>query len=213
MKLQPQATLGAPFGVASPIAGFRSDSVVLRERSDFGCVLLTAAVDAAEVRSLVSAVADVDLPLAAGMTKTCAGRTALWLSPRSWLIHCDIEDEVGLVARVNVTFPDKLVHAVGFTDALCWLELSGAAAHDLLTEGTFLSLERGGLPIGRGKRTLIAQIVAIVIRERESVWLIAVERSRARYFVEWLNAGTESREPPLQSCRDLHKRVTHGTED
>jgi heterotetrameric sarcosine oxidase gamma subunit len=195
MKLQPQATLGASFGFASPIVGFRSDGLVLRERSDIGCVLLTAAVDAAEVGSLLSAAADVDLPLRAGRIKTCGECTALWLSPRSWLVHCALEDEVGLVERVNAIFPDKLVHAVGFTDALCWLELSGAAALDLLTEGAFLSLERGGLPIGHGKRTLIAHLAAVIIRERESAWLVAVERSRARYFAQWLSASAESREP------------------
>jgi heterotetrameric sarcosine oxidase gamma subunit len=78
---------------------------------------------------------------------------------------------------------------VPFTDALCWFELSGDGALDLLTEGSFISLERGGLPVGRAKRTLIAQIAAVVVRRSESVWQVAVERSRSKYFVDWLSAA------------------------
>jgi heterotetrameric sarcosine oxidase gamma subunit len=137
-----------------------------------------------------------------GTIATAEGRAALWLTPRSWLIHCAPEEEVALADRVNRASPDMLVHAVPFGGALCWLELSGRrsgpgtgtstaadAALELLTEGGFVSLERGGLPVGRSKRTLIAQIGVVVIHQNESVWLIGVERSRARYFAQWLTAA------------------------
>jgi heterotetrameric sarcosine oxidase gamma subunit len=189
MKLQAQSTLGAPFGVAATVPGFTSRNAVLRELADIGCVLLTAAVDNAEIAASASAVAGVDLPLVHGMIKTGVGRLALWLSPRSWLVQCGLEEEVDLIARLNATFPDKRAHATGFTDYLCWFELSGAASLDLLTESTFVSLERGGLPVGHAKRTLIAQIAAVVIRKSENAWMIAVERSRARYFADWLSAS------------------------
>jgi heterotetrameric sarcosine oxidase gamma subunit len=196
MKLKPQATLGAPFGSASPVRGFISNSATLYERSDIGCVLLTAAVDSAAIVPSASAAAGVGLPLAPGKFERepapGPGRTALWLSPRSWLIHCGIEEEIKLAASVNASFPDKLVHAVPFTDHLCWFELSGASSPELLTEGTFLSLEPGGLPVGHAKRCLIAQVAAIFVHESDSVWLIAVERSRARYFADWLTAAATS---------------------
>jgi len=191
MKLQPQATLSAPFGAAAPVTAFSSSNAVLRERADIGCVLLTSAVDNAEVLTSASAAAGVDLPRDPGMFRTGAGRLALWLSPRSWLIHCAVEAEAGLIARLNAVFPDKLAHAAAFTDYLCWFELSGAMSLDLLTEGTFLSLERGGLPVGHAKRTLIAQIAAVIVRKGPSDWLIAVERSRARYFADWLGAAAK----------------------
>jgi heterotetrameric sarcosine oxidase gamma subunit len=172
-----------------PVSGFCSDRALLRERADIGCVLITNAVDSDGILLSAGEAAGVDLPLVSGMTHTGPRRVAIWLTPRSWLLLCDIEEESPLVARLNGTFPEKPVHAVSYTDCLCWFELSGTASLDLLTEGSFLSLESGGLPIAHAKRTLIAQIAAVVVRESELVWSVAVERSRARYFVDWLIAA------------------------
>jgi heterotetrameric sarcosine oxidase gamma subunit len=158
---------------------------LLRERTDIGCVLLTSAVPTAQIIGSAIQASGVELPLVPGAIKTGVGRAALWLSPRSWLIHCGIEEETRLVCGLNQAFPDKLAHAVPYTDQLCWFELSGQAGLDLLTEGGFVSLDRGGLPVGHAKRTLIAQIAVVLVRESERDWLVAVERSRARYFVEW----------------------------
>ncbi len=189
MKLQPQATLGAPFGAARLVAGFKTNGVSLRERADIACVLVTAAVNA--IAAAASAAAGVELPLRAGEIRTREGCSAWWLSPRSWLIHCRIEDELVLVRRLNSAFPDKEVHAVPFTDALCWLELFGVESQEALTEGGFLSLEpRGLFDQRRVKRTLIAGVAVIVVHERENVWLVGVERSRARYFADWLSENS-----------------------
>lgn len=188
VRLQARSSLGAALGTAGAVAGFKVDRVSLQERADIGCVLVTAAVEGASVLSAVSEVARVELPSMPGRFGRAGGRMALWLSPRSWLIQCRLAQEGVLVGGINGAFPDKLVHAVPFGDALCWLELSGATAGDLLREGGFLSLERDGLGVGRAKRTLIAQIAVIVVHESESVWVVGVERSRARYFARWLGA-------------------------
>lgn len=194
MTLQLQSALGAPFGAASTVSGFSSDNALVRERADIGCILLTTAADSADIAASASQAAGLELPVIPGMINAALRRKAIWLSPRSWLIHCRVEEEDELLAHLNAAFPDKLAHAAAFTDYLCWLELSGAAALDLLTEGTFLSLERGGLPVGHAKRTLIAQVSAVVVHESESVWLAAVERSRARYFADWLIAAAGDRD-------------------
>jgi heterotetrameric sarcosine oxidase gamma subunit len=99
-----------------------------------------------------------------------------------------VEEEMELVSQLNSVFPNKCAHAAAFTDHLCWLEFAGAASLDFLLEGTFLSLERRGLPVGCAKRTLIAQVATIVVRESKNRWLLAVERSRAAYFIDWLIA-------------------------
>jgi len=194
MNLQPDSALQAPFRGTLPVTGFNSARAVLLERADIGCVLLTAAVDGAAVIVAGSAAAGVDLPSVAGLITRADGRTAMWLSPKSWLIRCDVEEERGLVGRIRKAFPDHLCHATVFTDALCWFELSGPGSLELLTEGSPISLERNGLPVGGAKRTLVAQVAAIVVRERENGWLIAVERSRSRYFANWLSAAAASRE-------------------
>jgi heterotetrameric sarcosine oxidase gamma subunit len=166
--------------------------VIVRERADIGCVMLTSAVEGLEIAAAASAAAGVELPRDSGAVGSGGGLAALWLSPRCWIIRCAIDEEPDLVARLSSAFPDKLAHATVFTDSLCWLELSGARALELLTDGGFVSLERDGLPVGHAKRTLIAQVAALVVRERESTWLVAVERSRARYFVTWLKAACAS---------------------
>ena len=186
MKLEPQSTLGGAFGATSIVSRFQCDNTTLRERADIGCVLLTSAVHGDETVNSAIRACGVEIPLVPGAVQTAAGRAALWLSPRSWLIQCGVEEEAQLVARLNAAFPDALARAVSLTDALCWFELSGPGSLALLTEGGFVSLERDGLPVGHAKRTLIAQVAAVVSRESQVSWLIGVERSRARYFVEWL---------------------------
>ncbi len=184
MKLEAQSALGAPFGRARPVVGFKTNGVSLRERADIGCVLLTA------VEAGISTAAGVDLPTAPGETRARESRTALWLSPRSWLIRCRVDEEPALAECLNAAFPNKRAHAVPFTDALCWLEIFGVESQECLTEGGFLSLEPGGLPVGHAKRTLIAGVPVTVVHERESVWIVGVERSRARYFADWLNENS-----------------------
>lgn len=189
MRLCAQSTLGAPFGSGSRAAGFPYIGLVLRERADVGCVLLTAAVDVDEIVTSASAATGVDLPLIPGAIKTSEGRLALWLSPRSWLIQCSISDENAFVTRVNGAFPGKLIHATSFTDQLCWLDLYGQQSTNLLRQGGFVSLERNCLEIGHAKRTLLASIPVVVVRKASAAWLLGVERSRARYFADWMSAS------------------------
>ncbi len=185
MKLEAQSALGAAFGTARPVVGFKTNGVSLRERSDIGCVWLTVTETGVSF-----AAAGMDLPLAPGEIRAHGGRTALWLSPNSWLIQCHIEEEYALAMRLNAAFPDKRAHAVPFTDGLCWLEIFGVESQECLTEGGFVSLELGGLAVGHAKRTLVAGVPAMVVHERESVWIVGVERSRARYFADWLNENS-----------------------
>jgi len=64
--------------------------------------------------------------------------------------------------------------------------LSGRGSSGLLKQGAFLSLERDGLAADHAKRTAVAGIAAILVRRGDDVWLVGIERSRARYFVDWL---------------------------
>jgi heterotetrameric sarcosine oxidase gamma subunit len=186
MKLQARSVLDGSFGSANELRGFAAQKATLTELSDMGCVLFTVASLSTDVVDSASNAAGVELSVNPGEVKIAAGRAAIWLSPRSWLIQCGVNDEANLMAALNEAFPDKIAHAVSFTDALCWFDVSGEAALELLTEGSFISLERGGLSISHAKRTLISQIAAVVVRQSESVWQVAVERSRAVYFVDWL---------------------------
>ena len=111
------------------------------------------------------------------------GGIVFWLTARSWLIHCDPALETEILGRIAESLPDKLAHGRSLTDAVCWMELSGPVSLDLLTEGGFVSLERGGLPVRHAKRTLIAHVGVVLVHRAEDRWLIGVERSRARMSV------------------------------
>lgn len=189
MKLRPESTLGMQFDSGCVISSSALDGLELSERADIGCLLLTAGCEAQDVVDRVSVAARVHLPMTARIVDTTTEHLALWLSPRSWLVQCRVGEEIELVSRVNAAFPDKRLHAALFTDYLSWFNFRGDGAEELLQEGSFISLERNGLSVGRSKRTLIAGIAAVIVRQTELAWLIAIERSRARYFVDWLEAA------------------------
>ncbi len=184
MTLQPRTVFGTEFGARPPVPGFSANQATLLERSDIGCLLVNSAIDAAAVASALGA-AGFAVPRQAGAVVDTPTHSILWLSPRSWLVQCPVGEADGIAERINAAFPDKRVHAALFTDYLCWFELSGVESAALLAEGAFISLERGGLPVGHAKRTVIAGVAAVVVRESEHGWLLGVERSRARYFADW----------------------------
>jgi len=164
--------------------------VKCREHADTGCLLLTSAVDGAQTAAALEACLSATLPRGPGAVTRAGDRIAIWLSPRSWLFVCDPAEEAALAVRVAARFPDRLAHASAFTDFLCWFSLEGRRAEDMLRQGSFISLARGGLSIGHAKRTPINGVPSIVFHEAAETWRIAVERSRAAHFRNWLDSLT-----------------------
>jgi heterotetrameric sarcosine oxidase gamma subunit len=206
MKLEAKSLFGKTPGVSATVLDFvASDSTTtLRERAEIGCLFVNCAVDLSVLASPLGEAADCIVPLEAGSLTEAHSRRILWLSPRSLLIHCPVDEEWPLARRINEAFPEKRAHAALFSDCLCWLELSGPQAFDLLAGGGFVSLDRAGLAVGRVKRTKLAGVAAIVLHEHFQSWLIAVERSQAIYFAEWLRAmaghSAFIERKPDQSC-------------
>jgi heterotetrameric sarcosine oxidase gamma subunit len=203
MKLQSRSVFGATFGESSvlsesgagekssthePATGTFATETVLLERADIGGVLVNSTRDALMAVAELRAAMGLWFPHDAGAITEDPLCRILWLTPRSWLIQCSVADESMLTGRINAVYPDKSVHAVLFGDYLCWLELCGPYALDLLSEGGFLSLEPGGLAVGHAKRTVLAGVAVVLLRERVETWLIGVERSRAVYIANWLRA-------------------------
>lgn len=186
MILSPISALGEPFGNAAPVTGVDLDGVSVRERADFGCILCSAAVDPATVSCRLSGIISLEWPRCAGAFASDSRCTAIWLSPRAWLIQCRLEDEWPLVREIEARFSDKTVHACLFTDYLGWLELAGPSVPHVCAQAGFISLESGGLPVGHAKRTLFADIPAVVVHRSSHDGLVGVERSRLRYLVDWL---------------------------
>lgn len=194
MKLEPQSVFGAVFGVSSTVLEFPTSSTTLAERSDIGCILVNCAIEMEAVAAHLEEAIGMALPRAAGATVHSEHKTALWLTPRSWLIQCQVDHELQLASLINTAFEDKSIHAALFTDYLCWMELRGPQAWELLADGGFISLELDGLPSGNAKRTLLAGIPVIVVHNSSDEWTIGIERSRAQYFVDWMREAAAARE-------------------
>lgn len=179
-------------GVKKPLPPLQADDVKLTELGDGGAVMCTAATDASEVAERLAGVVGCPLPMQHGETGMEADRQAIWMTPRSWLILCTPDDEYVIVDQIRAAFPDHLAHGAPFGDYLCWLSLAGVNAENLLRQGGFLTLAPTGFPVGQAKRTMLAGLPAVILRDGSESWRIGVERSRAAYFLNWLQTLTLS---------------------
>lgn len=192
MRLEPSSALDGGPGEDAASARVSPPIGRLRDRRDQGCVLCTAAVEVVGSGvptgpfERLCAALSLALPTRAGAVEQDGERMALWLTPRSWLVLCPAEQESALCQAVTEAYPERLVLASRYSDQLCWIELNDEGAEDALRQGGFLTLRVGGLPLGHAKRTLIAGIPVVLLRLAATCWLLGVERSRARYFVDWL---------------------------
>lgn len=178
--------LGNPCGGVFELRGLDCGDVRVSELTDRGAVLCSVAGAPGPEAPRLSQLLACPLPEHSGQSGRVGEREAIWLSPRSWLVLCARDDEMGITAAVAAAWPDRFVHAAPYGDALCWLSLSGADAEAALRQGGFLTLDAGGFPVHNAKRTLLASIPALLIRDGVDTWRIGIERSRARYFTGWL---------------------------
>jgi heterotetrameric sarcosine oxidase gamma subunit len=188
MMLQALSPMGFPFGASTLVRGGCREGLSVSECSDFGCVLLTATVDIIDFHEDLLRLTGVEFPLLQGSVAQADGRYVVWLSPRSWLVLCRLDDEPKLLDSINTHFPDRAIHASAFSDYLCWLSLEGEAAEDALRQGGFISLANEGLAAGCARRTLMAGIPVIIHRKTAIHWMIGIERSYALYFSDWLES-------------------------
>lgn len=188
MMLHALSPMGFPCGAPTLVRGGFREGLSVSECSDFGCVLLTATVDITDFQQELLRLTGVELPLLSGLVVQADGRYVVWLSPRSWLILCRLDEEPKLLDSINSNFPCRSIHASAFSDYLCWLSLEGEAAEDALRQGGFISLANDGLPAGCARRTLMSGIPAIIHRKTAIKWMIGIERSYASYFSQWLKS-------------------------
>ncbi len=190
MMLESLSPLGASSG--QPFALPDIERIKASERSDIGAVLVTTTMPGKEVAAIVGSALGCTLPLAHGKTFEENNKRAIWLSPRSWIILCIPADESVLINAAIQSFPDYSVHASRFSDALGWISLEGESVEDLLRQGSFVTFNPAGLAPEHAKRTLLAGIPAVILRETDTLWTISVERSRTRFLVDWLSGLTQS---------------------
>ena len=136
------------------------------QRSDVGAVLITTVGQTAVQADALAKTIGRKLPSTYGKIESFMGYPAIWLTPCSWIILCAQGSEGELLDSVSRDFPDRTAHASLHSDALGWITLEGKMAESLLRQGSFLTLESSGIPVGSAKRTPVAGIPAIIIREK-----------------------------------------------
>ncbi|MDQ2067790.1 sarcosine oxidase subunit gamma family protein [Xinfangfangia sp. CPCC 101601] len=190
MSILAKSAFGNLHGSSHALASVHRHDI--HDRADLAAVLVVATDDdaAAELASI-----GLTVPTGAGPMVAQDGLQAIWLSPRSWVIQCAPEAEMALVARINAAFDDRRITASLFGDHLAWIEISGADPQALLRRGGFVSLDAGGIAPGSAKRTLVAEVNVILCHIEPGRLLAGVERSRARYFVDWLKQAAKEPSP------------------
>jgi len=196
MTLEARSALGGFAGLARLVSGFGGPGAgaELIERADIGCLLCSASVEPGPHLAAIERIAGIMPPVGPGRVVVSGLRQAIWVSPRSWLLLCPLGDEEDILWSFADNFAGREIHACRYSDQLCWLELCGAGAEDLLRVGSFLSLDGKGLEAGFARRALLAGIAPIIYREEASRWLLGVERSSARYLVDWLVAASQQKD-------------------
>lgn len=188
MTFTPLSALGYEFGLRHELPAPAWEGISFQERADIGCILLTLATHDPSALEKAENTLGCRLPRESGTVLACDDFTGLWLSPRHWLLLCLQVREGGLVAAVETAFPGHEAHASAYSDSLCWLSLDGDDVEELLKQGGFVTLADGGLATGHARRTRLCGIAVVLYHAAPTRWLVAVERSRARYFLDQLGS-------------------------
>jgi sarcosine oxidase subunit gamma len=115
---------------------------------------------------------------------TTGRRSALWLGPDEWLILAPVTDPVA--ASLTQAMQGHVHSLVDVSHRQCAIELSGAAAADVLNAGCPLDLDETAFPIGMCTRTLLAKSEIVLWRVATDTFHLEVARSFAPYVRDFL---------------------------
>jgi sarcosine oxidase subunit gamma len=131
---------------------------------------------------------------------TVRHRSALWLGPDEWLILSAPSDPVAAaLAQTLQPHPHSLVDV---THRQCAIELTGAAAADVLNAGCPLDLDAAAFPVGMCTRTVLAKSEIILWRVAEEKFRLEVTRSFAPYVRSLLLEAARDILSPTQRASD-----------
>ena len=110
--------------------------------------------------------------------------TALWLTPRRWLVVAEEPGAAGLAARLDAALASAGGFVSDVTHGRAIFFLSGPAARDLVVMGCALEIGTALLP-GRCARTDFASLHAL-IHAHGTGYRLSVDRVFARHMADWL---------------------------
>lgn len=140
----------------------------------------------AEDREAAEAALGLPLPPRIGRTASGGACRALCLGPDEWQIDAPGPE----AARIAQALAGRMPHAlVEVTDREVTFRIEGPGALDLLSIGIARDVSR--LAAGQGARTVFDGVQAVLVREGEASFTLAVWRSFAPHVEELLARGAE----------------------
>ena len=161
-------------GAAGPV-GLR-----VRERVVGGAVSLAAR--AGGVEALATTLA-WSLPIQPRRVRQ-DGSDVVWVGPERWLVFSETHREAELRERVGAagSVADQ-------SDSRVVFQVDGSRVRDVLAKGVSLDLHPRAFPVDAAAMTLAAHVAALLWRDDEDAFVVAVPRSFAGSFVQWLEAS------------------------
>lgn len=185
----------------SPLARFQGDSgaamlsvgTVQVVELPFQGVLRVQCRDANPAFQAVARdVLGVKLPLSAN-TRRRGAVDCLWIGPNDWLLVTRPVEDNRLLQQLQTRLAklQELTTAVTLlTDARTVLQVSGAAARDLLNKGCALDLHPDAFAPGQCAMTLLEQVpVALYPGDEHECYYLLVDRSYAAFVWRWLQCA------------------------
>lgn len=115
---------------------------------------------------------------------TARDRSALWLGPDEWLILAAASDPLATrLAQALQRHPHSLVEV---SARQCAIELTGAAATDVLNAGCPLDLDPAAFSPGMCTRTVLAKSEIVLWRRAAGTFHLEIARSFAPYVRRFL---------------------------
>ncbi len=119
------------------------------------------------------------LPVLPCRAVTVGKRSALWLGPEEWLILAMASDPIAAALAHGL---QGHAHALVEVSARqCGIEISGAAAADVLNAGCPLDLDAAAFPVGMCTRTVLGKSEIVLWRVGTETFRLEVGRSFVPY--------------------------------
>jgi sarcosine oxidase subunit gamma len=129
----------------------------------------------------------VALPTSPGTVVSAGERSVLWLGPDEWLVLGPDGDTAALVELLQESLGADPGSVVDVSANRTVIEISGAAARDLLEKGIALDLHARSFSTGHCAQTLLSRAQVVLWQVSETpTYRLFVRPSFAQYVADWL---------------------------
>jgi len=167
-----------------------ADSVSVTELPFQGVIKLQCRNCSPQFLAAVKSVLSVELPQVPN-TRVGESPVCLWVAPNEWLLITPAGDDAALAEQLSQhlaqSLPEDNVAVTLISDSRTVLEITGAAAVELIAKGCGLDLHPEQFNEGQCAVSLLEQIpMTLYVEKAELEYRMLVDRSYAAFAWEWL---------------------------